>query len=83
MIPSVTARCRRTPKVQGRWQLREKKTGMKVIASYYQQFDADPTLDVPGEGYGGWRWRSGSCSMWTISWPQPRAHPSRYRYLAG
>jgi len=28
---------------------------MKVRASYYQQFDADPTLDVPGEGYGGWK----------------------------
>jgi len=28
---------------------------MKVRASYYQQFDADITLDVPGEGYGGWR----------------------------
>ncbi len=24
-------------------------------AEYYQQFDADLTLDVPGEGYGGWR----------------------------
>ncbi len=24
-------------------------------ASYYQQFDADYSLDVPGEGYGGWR----------------------------
>ena len=24
-------------------------------ASYYQQFDADDDLDVPGEGYGGWR----------------------------
>ncbi|MHB9132949.1 MAG: hypothetical protein ACYDBB_17930 [Armatimonadota bacterium] len=22
---------------------------------YYQQFDADGTLDVPGEGYGGWK----------------------------
>jgi hypothetical protein len=28
---------------------------MKLTASYYQQFDADLTLDVPGEGYGGWR----------------------------
>ena len=28
---------------------------MKLTASYYQQFDADPCLDVPGEGYGGWR----------------------------
>jgi len=28
---------------------------MKLTASYYQQFDADPGLDVPGEGYGGWR----------------------------
>lgn len=24
-------------------------------ASYYQQFDADFRLDVPGEGYGGWK----------------------------
>lgn len=28
---------------------------MKIRASYYQQFDADPSLDVPGEGYGGWQ----------------------------
>jgi hypothetical protein len=31
---------------------------MKLIqlsASYYQQFDADYTLDVPAEGYGGWQ----------------------------
>jgi hypothetical protein len=28
---------------------------MRVNASYYQQFDADMSLDVPGEGYGGWR----------------------------
>lgn len=27
---------------------------MKLRASYYQQFDADLALDVPGEGYGGW-----------------------------
>ena len=26
-----------------------------LSASYYQQFDADYDLDVPGEGYGGWR----------------------------
>jgi len=25
-----------------------------LSASYYQQFDADYDLDVPGEGYGGW-----------------------------
>ncbi len=24
-------------------------------AHYYQQFDADLSLDVPGEGYGGWK----------------------------
>ena len=24
-------------------------------AQYYQQFDADEALDVPGEGYGGWQ----------------------------
>ncbi len=24
-------------------------------AHYYQQFDADPTLEIPGEGYGGWQ----------------------------
>jgi len=28
---------------------------MKVRASYYQQFDADFTRDVPAEGYGGWK----------------------------
>jgi hypothetical protein len=28
---------------------------MKVLANYYQQFDADYTRDVPGEGYGGWK----------------------------
>ena len=28
---------------------------MKLAAKYYQQFDADPALDVPGEGYGGWK----------------------------
>lgn len=28
---------------------------MKLTASYYQQFDANLSLDVPGEGYGGWR----------------------------
>lgn len=27
---------------------------MKLLAEYYQQFDADFALDVPGEGYGGW-----------------------------
>jgi hypothetical protein len=28
---------------------------LKLPASYYQQFDADLTRDVPGEGYGGWQ----------------------------
>jgi len=28
---------------------------MRIRAAYYQQFDADYTLDVPGEGYGGWQ----------------------------
>ena len=28
---------------------------LKVRANYYQQFDADHVLDVPGEGYGGWK----------------------------
>ncbi|SVE24368.1 uncharacterized protein METZ01_LOCUS477222, partial [marine metagenome] len=26
-----------------------------VQANYYQQFDADFNLDIPGEGYGGWK----------------------------
>lgn len=26
-----------------------------ISANYYQQFDADFSLDVPGEGYGGWK----------------------------
>lgn len=28
---------------------------VRVPAHYYQQFDADYTLDVPAEGYGGWQ----------------------------
>ncbi|MEN6521717.1 MAG: hypothetical protein ABFD46_11285 [Armatimonadota bacterium] len=28
---------------------------IKIRADYYQQFDADFNLDVPGEGYGGWK----------------------------
>jgi len=28
---------------------------IEVNAHYYQQFDADYTRDVPGEGYGGWQ----------------------------
>jgi len=28
---------------------------LKLPASYYQQFDADYSLDVPAEGYGGWK----------------------------
>lgn len=28
---------------------------LRLPASYYQQFDADFALDVPGEGYGGWK----------------------------
>lgn len=28
---------------------------VKIPANYYQQFDADFDLDVPAEGYGGWK----------------------------
>lgn len=28
---------------------------IQLPANYYQQFDADYSLDVPGEGYGGWK----------------------------
>jgi nicotinamidase-related amidase len=28
---------------------------LRLPASYYQQFDADYTRDVPGEAYGGWK----------------------------
>jgi hypothetical protein len=28
---------------------------LRLPANYYQQFDADFALDVPGEGYGGWQ----------------------------
>lgn len=28
---------------------------VSLQANYYQQFDADLTLEVPGEGYGGWQ----------------------------
>ena len=28
---------------------------IRMTAHYYQQFDADLSRDVPGEGYGGWQ----------------------------
>src|SRR5437773_8335703 len=28
---------------------------IRLPANHYQQFDADPARDVPGEGYGGWK----------------------------
>ena len=28
---------------------------MHLPAEIYQQFDADPALEVPAEGYGGWK----------------------------
>ena len=28
---------------------------MRCPVNYYQQFDADYSLDAPGEGYGGWQ----------------------------
>jgi hypothetical protein len=28
---------------------------LRIPTWYYQQFDADYSLDVPGEGYGGWK----------------------------
>src|SRR3954470_9977649 len=28
---------------------------LRLTAHYYQQFDADPARDVPGESYGGWK----------------------------
>lgn len=28
---------------------------VKILTDYYRQFDADYSLDVPGEGYGGWK----------------------------
>ena len=28
---------------------------IRLPAHYYQQFDADFSLEVPAEGYGGWR----------------------------
>lgn len=30
-------------------------SAIRAPAWYYQQFDADPALDVPAEGYGGWQ----------------------------
>lgn len=30
-------------------------SNLTIPAHYYQQFDADFTLDVPAEGYGGWK----------------------------
>jgi len=32
-----------------------RKLALKIRAHYYQQFDADLSLDVPAEGYGGWK----------------------------
>ncbi len=31
------------------------ESSVPVRAHYYEQFDADYSLDVPGEGYGGWK----------------------------
>jgi len=28
---------------------------IRLPAYYYQQFDADFDLDIPAEGYGGWK----------------------------
>lgn len=28
---------------------------LRLAAWYYQQFDADPSLEVPAEGFGGWK----------------------------
>jgi hypothetical protein len=33
----------------------KEKRMLRVTTNYYQQFDADFRLDVPGEGYGGWK----------------------------
>jgi hypothetical protein len=35
--------------------VRERASVIRLPANYYQQFDADPARDVPGEGYGGWK----------------------------
>jgi hypothetical protein len=40
------------------WSFPSPEAWMRLIrlsASYYQQFDADYTLDIPAEGYGGWK----------------------------
>ncbi|MBI4026865.1 MAG: hypothetical protein HY360_17910 [Verrucomicrobia bacterium] len=36
---------------------------IQVVAKYYQQFDADDSLDVPAEGYGGWKKASVELSL--------------------
>src|SRR5205085_5264054 len=36
-------------------EVREGAKTIRLPANYYQQFDADSSLDVPGEGYGGWK----------------------------
>src|SRR5437763_8164054 len=36
-------------------EVREVVKTIRLPAQYYQQFDADLTRDVPGEGYGGWK----------------------------
>ncbi|MBT5876886.1 MAG: hypothetical protein HOH43_25920, partial [Candidatus Latescibacteria bacterium] len=28
---------------------------VSIPANFYQQFDADFSLEYPGEGYGGWK----------------------------
>ena len=45
-----------TPSRAGSWgSAADPLLTMKINAHYYEQFDADPLLDVPAEGYGGWK----------------------------
>jgi len=58
-----------------------------LAAHYYQQFDADVRLDVPGEAYGGWKTepldlpleRTALVSMHTWQFGPPEEVPGIYR----
>ena len=60
---------------------------MKIRAAYYQQFDADPSLEVPGEGYGGWQTselefapeHTAVVVMHAWDWAERETYPGWYR----
>ena len=42
-------------KIPVRQEMKARMPAKKIMANYYQQFPADYSLEVPGEGYGGWK----------------------------